>query len=163
MKHNSEKIYEQAALIKLLAVEWNEYILSENNSKSEFIQKLFYGLSAEYLNVNEFEGIKYFSKERMEQLLNWSFTANSFNYLRRSNKHGSAKNSETRTSFITDFKKEFKYSFEFFDKLKIASDKSGYKVEEFLKICDNEINKKPVKRTRSTAKKNLPKLKKDRE
>ncbi len=108
LQHNSDKIYDQAALIKLLSVEWNEYVLSNNNSKLEFIQNLFYGLSAEYLNVNEFEGIKYFSKERMEQLLNWTFTLNSFNYLKKASKPGSVKASKTTPSFITGFKKNLK-------------------------------------------------------
>ena len=99
-----------------------------------------------------------FSKERMEQLLNWSFTLNSFSYLKQRNQT-SVKNSENPATFITNFKKEFKNTFEFFEILKNASDRSEYKVEEFLKICSEEIKKKPVK-TRPAAKKTLPKSKK---
>ncbi len=152
LRHNSEKIYEQSALIKLLSTELNKYILSKSVSYTEFVKNLFYGLSSEYLNVNEFEGIKYFGKERMEQLLGWTFTLNSLNFLKQNNKSGSAKVSKTSASFITDFKKEFKNFFEFFEKLQTASDNSGYKVEKFLKICDKEIKDKPGKKTASTAK-----------
>ena len=168
LHHNSDKVYEQAALIKLLSLEWNDYIIAENNSrghlkKSEFISHLFYNHSAEFLNVNIFEGIKYFSKERMEQLLNWAFTLNIFDYLRNritaESKKGDPVNS---AAFITDFKKEFKNSFEFFEKLRDISNTSGYRVDEFVKSCSDEIKTKPVKKSGASSKKNYPKVKKDR-
>ena len=41
LEHNSEKIYEQSALIKLLSTELNKYVLSKTVSYAEFIKNLF--------------------------------------------------------------------------------------------------------------------------
>ena len=155
LQHNSEKIYEQAALIKLFPSEWNEYILSGNNPHSEFISRLFYGLSAEFLNVNEFEGTKYFSKERMEQLLSWMFTLNTFNYLRYKTKRPGTAVSQKPDAVLTNFKKEFKAFHDLFEKLRNASEKSGFRVDEFLKICNQELKKNPAKKAGSPVKKGM--------
>ena len=159
MQHNTGKIYEQAALIKLLSSKRNEYILVKNsrtNSKqeTEFITNLFYGSTAGYLNVNEFEGIKYFNKEKMEQLLIWIFTLNCLHSLKGSEIKGSAKASaKNSTVSVTSFKKEFKNIFELFEKLNTASEKSGYKVDEFIEMSINLLRKSPPEKFKRSTKK----------
>jgi glycosidase len=162
LQHGSERIYEQAALIKLLSAEGDKYIFLENNSVKgkniagvqEFISNLFYGMSAEFLNVNEFEGTKYFSKERMEHLLDWTFTLNSLDNLK------TLLSNDSKT-YTTKFKKEFKNSFELFEKLKSASNRSGYKVDEFIKLSTTEIEKYISKKTKGLTKKPSTKSKKE--
>ena len=173
LHHNSERIYEQSFLIKLISSERNKFIYRTNPGDStngsgsilpeeQFVTQFFEGITANYLNINEFEGKRYFSKERMEQLLSWIFTLNNLNYLK--NIH--TKEGKTRTTkstaavFITGFKKEFKKSFEFFYKLKNTSEKSGYVVNKFIEIVNSEFKKAPAKKNKTLSKSRSPKGKK---
>jgi glycosidase len=174
LNHNPENIYEQTSLVKLFSLERNKFLSIHNNSKAtkektpdskeaKFISNLFTGYSANFLNVNEFEGTKYFSKERMEQLLRWVFTLNNLDYLKNIKttvRRKADADAKTETSIITSFKKEFKKSFEFFEKIKIASDRSCYKVDVFLNIINNEIQKESGSKTKKSPAKSSSKSKK---
>ncbi len=166
LHHSHERIYEQSALVRFFSSEGNNFIIYNNNSgnnkktgetvsaEEQLIADLFHKEAAGYLNVNEFEGVRYFSKEKMEQLLNWIFTFNNMNYLKNSLKkkrksNETELNNKNTSAIITDFKKEFKKSYEFFEKLRKASEKSAYKVDEFIKIIENQRKQIPVKKNKA--------------
>jgi len=104
-----------------------------------------------FINLNEFEGIKYYSKERFEELINWIFTLNGINILKeelnlpagkaglnRDEKEKSKKvktkggstNSINSTKFLTELKK----SYLLFDRIKSASNDAKFKVEELKNL-----------------------------
>ena len=168
LHHSHEKIYEQSALVKFFSSDGNNFINNNNSgnnrktgkgisAEEQLISDLFHGESAVYLNVNEFEGVSYYNKERMEQLLDWIFTLKSIDYLKngikKKRKSDKAElNNENTSAIITDFKKELKKTFEFFEKLRKASEKSAYKVDEFIKIINNQRKETPVKKNNKVVK-----------
>jgi glycosidase len=176
MHHNPQRIYEQSSLIRLLSLDKDRFILQNQNSgkskykgllpEEELLSNLFSGLTASYLNVNAFEGVRYFSKERMEELLSWISTLNNLNYLKnyklnkeRSRSLNNSKKPET--ALTAAFKKEVKKSFNFFEKLLKASEKSCYKVDDFIKLVHNELKKQNTGKIRKSPVRKTSKRKKE--
>ncbi|MEW6193717.1 MAG: alpha-amylase family glycosyl hydrolase [Bacteroidota bacterium] len=84
-----------------------------------------------FIGVNEYEGIIYYSKENFEELLNWLFSL----YLiykidGPNNKLEGDKHSTEKIVFIKD-------SFEKYRKVKRLSDESGYRYENFIDKLNN--------------------------
>ncbi len=93
-----------------------------------------------YLGVNIFEGIIYFSKENLEELSNWLLTFSYLNYLRSSklaeenweNLNKAGKKSPAKNKILIEFKKledNFKKSFVLKDFFSELSEKSEYKLK----------------------------------
>jgi hypothetical protein len=100
-----------------------------------------------FLNYNEYDGIYYYSKERFENLMDWMFTLNNISFTKRLALNENApKKRKTRKEKENDKEKEMtirkkivahiKKNYTFFNNLKKASDKSGYKVEDLLKLFE---------------------------
>lgn len=139
-------IHEQISLIKILSFRGDNLILNDTklispknklNFNKKFIKEIFDNneISA-FLNVNEFEGIKYFSKEKFELLINWVFNFSaSFsikNFIKQNNKSSGNKNSELKIN-SANFKKELKEINDFFEDLIEKSESSGYMVDNMKK------------------------------
>ncbi len=122
--------------------------LKSSKSKSNvqiFINQLFENkYSKKYLNVNTHNDVEYFDKEKLFNLLNWTFTL--FCYENSRIHFGIAgieakANTEVKLSFAENHKsifEETKMALELIEKLKDASDKSGYKTVELKKYFENE-------------------------
>ena len=107
--------------------------------ESIILNKIFdSGYIRDYLNYNEYDGIFYYSKERFEILMDWMFTLNNLTFTKKLFASDSGldkkilkkdKANDIRKLIVSHIKK----SFDFFIKLKIASDEAGYKVEDLIK------------------------------
>lgn len=134
--------------------------LPGTNFESNLLNKLFESyIMRDYLNYNEYDGIFYYSKERFEYLLDWLFSLNSI-YMSKEmfQEKSTAKKKTLKTSKNSDKGKIdsklnkklidlVKKNFEFFSKLKKASDEVGYKVDELIKkfeVQNSTIVEKPL-------------------
>ncbi len=155
---NVEELFDKISLKSSIAKErkiWQEHkgklilqILEDNDVR-------------QFINVNEYEGIVYYSKERFEELLNWLYSITVCSY--------SIKNEDELSKLrITDHTKKeleqieplelriillFAKSFYLYDFLKQTSINSGYKLDELTKNfklgTKRKNNQKKVKKTGS--------------
>jgi hypothetical protein len=111
-------------------------------NEKDFLAQLLHGEDAKwYVGLNEYEGTKYYNKEKLEKLLNWVFSLKILTQVNNSDKSQEKtkivkkkqpgkktvlqSNSEVQIkSILKDYK--------FFEKIKKASDASGYKFDELL-------------------------------
>ena len=155
-------------LVKLLTsknlfVLWDNSIKRMSNESKEkkkkslnekdFVTTLFNDSNAKwYLGLNEFEGIKYYNKEKFEKLLNWIFSLKVLNLngfkdpdvkKDKNKKTKFVKNEKTSTyeDHIRNILKEYK----FFQNLKKASDDSGYKLDKMLSSFEKPEVKKEIR------------------
>ena len=101
-----------------------------------------------YIALNEHEGIKYFNKERFENLINWLFTLTSLTSYER----------KTKVS-IDEQIKELQKNYKFFKKIKKASTDSGYKFNYLLSLFEKEKVKPKGRIKKGTIKKNTKRKK----
>ncbi len=113
---------------------------AKTNIELTLLNKIFDSfIVREYLNYNEYDGIFYYSKERFETLMDWLFTLNNIHLANelfihepvlkgKRIKKDDDKEKKLRAKLISQVKKNF----EFFNKIKTASETAGYKVEDLL-------------------------------
>jgi hypothetical protein len=77
-----------------------------------------------YLLFNEYEGITYYNKERLDNILEWLFTLSCISKTKLSEE-------QTRLSSGTKLLKEIEELYLSFSRIKEASNKSGYNIEKF--------------------------------
>ncbi len=123
---------------------------SEITVEQKLLNKLFDSyVVREYLNYNEYDGIFYYSKERFENLLDWLFTLNSIKLVKEIFKEEpNLKVKKVKKDKDTDidtlkkqrvkFLNQMKIDFEFYTKLKAASEATGYKVDDLLKSFESK-------------------------
>ncbi|MHB1687609.1 MAG: alpha-amylase family glycosyl hydrolase [Ignavibacteriaceae bacterium] len=148
--HSVENIFEEAALIKAL-ISKEHLILKESllpaGSESLFISELINNKEvSEYLLLNEFEGIIYYNKERLENIIDWLFV---LSLIRKApgkksiTVETSTSNQKVRKQKTTRIKQKDEEDFlltgmeeilHSIDALKEKSDKSGY---QLLKLKDH--------------------------
>ncbi len=84
------------------------------------------------IGVNEFEGIVYYSKENFDEFLNWIYTIYLLANVKLNEKENDKKeNLERFSNLITE-------SLDVYNKIKKASDKSGYQYNRLLESLNNE-------------------------
>jgi len=118
-------------------------------TKNEFLSALFDGDDVKWFTlVNEYEGNKYFNKEKFELLLDWIFTLKvslasvKNETTKRKSKKDSEKTSAKSSREIKEEKiKNIIKDYKFFNSLKSASEKAGYKLNELL-----PVKRKPAKK-----------------
>lgn len=100
----------------------------ENDELKDYFRSLFDNkLAANFLIVNEYDGIKYFNKERFGELIRWLII-----------------NSTINTLNSKDFKQKriiIKSASELLKILNEVSEKSGYNIEEFIKSLEIKSQK----------------------
>lgn len=129
---DQEEVGSNVLLVKILA----SSLFAENG----FLKKLLDNEETRwYIGVNEYEGIKYFNKEKFENLINWIFTLSVLTSLNKKSKITAGEKV-----------KELQKKYEFFRKIKKASADSGYKFNYFLSSFEvkpkRRIKKKTVRR-----------------
>jgi hypothetical protein len=130
----------------------------KNDSESEIhhektaLIKLFMGLLKEgnvhnFLQVNEFEGIIYFNKERLEQAANWILLFKSIESLKSNSKSKQEKEKSKTEKKISDSEqlKMIKSEYESFLELKTKADKSGFDLKKLTEDLRNVNEKKSIK------------------
>ncbi|MGE5796941.1 MAG: hypothetical protein ACM34N_09160, partial [Ignavibacteria bacterium] len=145
--HNFEKIIEEINLVKILSRDLELYspAVLESPSKTKqtytrermLIEKIFSGKDyLTYLNYNDFNGVKYYSKERFENLISWIFTLENLMKIRDLifSGTGKAKKVSEKRINTSEYLKEFKKSEIFYSNIWDASGKTGYKAEELKEI-----------------------------
>jgi len=115
-------------------------------SKDEHQQNIFVNLfrnvvTAKFLQVNEYQSIKYFNKERIELYLKWSFIIES---IRRLEVEAAGKNI-SKKSFTDELKTSYQIYSNSVERVKL----SDYKVDNLIALPDNKI----VKEKKSVIKK----------
>jgi hypothetical protein len=185
------EIGNEILLVKLLTSKdkfdlWNDSAKSVNKELKEkrkksilkekdFLTHLLDGDNAKlYAGVNEYNGIQYYNKEKFENLLKWIFSLKILNRVNDKNKETKIVKGKgikpKRISKVSDSEtiiKNILKDYKFFNKIKKASDNSGYKLNELLlsfekakaerkvKSSPKDVSQKPKKRIikRSSAKK----------
>ncbi|MGE5807370.1 MAG: alpha-amylase family glycosyl hydrolase, partial [Ignavibacteria bacterium] len=155
--HNFEKIIEEINLVKILSRDLELYspAVLESPSKTKqtynrermLIEKIFSGKDyLTYLNYNDFNGVKYYSKERFENLISWIFTLENLMKIRDLifSGTGKAKKVSEKRINTSEYLKEFKKSEIFYSNIWDASGKTGYKAEELKEIFTP--GKEPIQR-----------------
>ncbi|HCY77050.1 MAG TPA: alpha-amylase [Ignavibacteriales bacterium] len=107
-------------------------IQSYNTDLDNLIEKMLSNDNFEnYIQVNEFDGVKYFNKERMEEFVRWYFL---FSFYKQSlNK---AKNNKISKKYFQD---SLKLMFEVYTSIMNLVNQSEYKVESLLKSSKRNI------------------------
>ena len=187
--HSFEKIIEEINLVKILSIEPELYNpdppgsdLKQKNPFSKekiLIDKIFAGNDLlSYLNYNEFNGIKYYSKERFENLINWIFTLEIlmmtrdgiFNGSLRAQTAGKILKKKKAGGIINsaEYLRKLKNSRQIYLNIIEASGNSGYKLEElkkfFSSVPESIKGKKPPapKKKAERTRKNEEKAKGDK-
>ena len=127
--------------------------------EKEFLIQLLDGDDAKwYVSFNEYEGIKYYSKERLEKLLNWVFSLKILTEINDKDskvkpfkKKQSIKKTVLQSNSEIQIKNILK-DYKFFEKIKKASDDSGYKFNELLLSLENSKVKKKAEKIKSVRK-----------
>ena len=114
-------------------------------------------LIRDYLNYNEYDGIFYYSKERLENLMDWIFTLNNISFTKnllddksllkkKTAKKDKDKDEDKDYDEEGKLRKKLfdqvKKNYELFTNLKKASDAAGYKVDDLIhgfEITDQKI------------------------
>lgn len=126
--NNYEHIYSDLHLLKILVYNYDKLTAgllqngSKNGSKKDIQNSLLDFIAADmeagnFLIINEYEGIKYFNKERLEYLLDWFAFINII---------------EGTTGKIDEFITKLKCYYSIITELKEKAFNSGYKLEDFL-------------------------------
>jgi glycosidase len=156
--HNFERITEEIDLLKILTLNPELYDPSSREYRPNtnrtplnekiLIDRIFSGKNnLAYLNFNEFQGIKYYSKERFENLINWIFTLESLIMIRNLIFNGKGLNTVSKVKEtgkgimpqgekIKEYMKEYKKSQQFYSKILAASEKAEYKMEKLKMIFE---------------------------
>jgi len=156
--HNFEKIIGEVSMIKVLASDPELYDSSirelrpktniASQSEKVLVDRIFSGKNhLAYLNFNEFNGVKYYSKERFENLINWIFTLDNLLKIRKQifDGTGTHKTSTKKEALekifakganITEYLKEFKKSRQFYSSILAASEKAEYIMEKLKMIFE---------------------------
>ncbi len=126
-----------------------------NVNEYSFVEKLFENdTSKSYLNVNTFEGVTYFNKESFEELLKWIlYFTNLYRVKETFYPSLPAAKSKKKTKKVTStvatdkvaiksLLEDFKITSESYKRIKEATIKSGYKVEELKKLLTTKVEKK---------------------
>jgi hypothetical protein len=149
---NNKKLKREKAPSKKNQLQADKTISDENDIKIELnlLNKLFDSFVVRnYLNYNEYDGIFYYSKERFESLLDWIFTLNSIQLVNeifenepvpkiKQMKKDKVTEKDAQKKLRVKFLTEVINDFEFFAKLKAASEAAGYKVEDFLNSFESK-------------------------
>ena len=116
-------------------------------SEGELLEKLLDDDETRwYIGLNEYEGKRYFNKERFENLVNWIFTLTSLVSAGRFSKTG------------TDEQiKELQKNHRFFKKIKRASAESGYKLDDLLQSFEKQKVKPKGRIKKEAVKKSIKK------
>ena len=101
-----------------------------------------------YISVNEYEGIKYFNKERFENLINWLFTLTSL----------TSSSKKARVS-VDEQIKELQKNYKLSKKIKKAAADSGYKFNYLLSSFQKEKVKPKGRIKKGAIKKSVKKRK----
>jgi len=118
-------------------------------SEGEFINQLLSDDETRwYIGVNEYEGIKYYNKEKFENLINWIFTLTSLT--------ASAKKAKIS---VDDQINELQKNYKFFKKIRKASADSEYKFNNLLSAFQKENVKPKVMTRKGEVKKSIKKKK----
>ena len=126
--NNYEHIYSDLHLLKILVYNYDKLTAgllqngSKNGSKKNIQNSLLDFIATDmeagnFLIINEYEGIKYFNKERLEYLLDWFAFINII---------------EGTTGKIDEFITKLKCYYSIITELKEKAFNSGYKLEDFL-------------------------------
>ncbi len=104
-----------------------------------------------YLGVNEYDGIKYFNKEKFEKLLKWILSLKILHNIdsKDSSKRKAVKKQPVKKSVVLNKKslqiQNISDEYKFFESLRKASEESGYQLEKFLSSFSIPEKKKSVK------------------
>ena len=153
-----EEIGNNILLIKILA--------SDSSADGDIKKLLDNNETRWYIGLNEYEGIKYFNKERFENLFKWIFSLKILKLVNTKSKRRSkptegkkpvlGKSETAVKNILKDYKS--------FEKIRKASDNSGYKFDQFLSsIGKTRVKKKPASKregTKRTSSKETDKKKK---
>jgi len=115
-----------------------------------FINRFEKDIVISFIQINEFENIKYFNKERIEELVKWQFIISGYGLISKS----AVKGKVSKKFFMDSLKITFEGYSEIIQKILM----SEYKVEKLISIPGIKIIKK-VKVAKKAAKKVTPKKK----
>jgi hypothetical protein len=110
------------------------------NTDRYFLNIFEKDLIISFVQINEYENVKYFNKERIEELVKWQFIISCFNLISQSTIKGKL----SKKAFIDSFK----ITFENYSLVIQRIFNSEYKVENLLSIQELKI----IKKTKSTKK-----------
>ncbi len=135
-------------LLKL--IHSSDFTLTESSER--FLNNILTNeLVSSFIQINEFENVKYFNKERIEEFINWSFILTALTY-----------NSETvkdMKSFRKMFTNSVKLAYERYSDIIGRILKSEYKVENLITLPIVKIVKKDKSKEKTVTKKAAPKKK----
>jgi glycosidase len=156
--------------IKRIEKETKEKGKKKSPGEKDFVNQLLEGEDIHrYIGVNEYKNIRYYNKEKLENLFKWVFSLKTLAQIK--NKNSKAKTVKDRRAqpaqkseeLIKNILKDYK----FFEKIRKASDSSGYKLDELLSSFEKPKPKRKVKSlkpkekiTKKTLAKKSPKNKK---
>ncbi len=127
-------------------IENNEAALSKSskNNKQDYIQNYFHKLFEsdminKFLQVNDYAGIKYFNKERIEDYFRWNFILLVIN--------NSGLKFRTKKNSVKQFTDTLKTFYKTYLNISDRINKSEYKVEKLLSISKTEVIKKEKQKT----------------
>ena len=124
-------------------------------SEKEFLSELIEGDDVKwFIGINEYEGVKYFNKEKFEKLLNWVFSLNILTQINGKDsliQRSKSKKTETKEKNAVIRKPETQSKnilkdYRYFENIKKAAAGSGYKFDEFITSFEKSETKKPVER-----------------
>jgi DUF1009 family protein len=128
-----DDIYQNISLIKALLAKdklLSKSLAGDDYSERAFISELIGGKEAcEYVLLNEFGGIIYYNKERFDHLLNWTFLLSCISEFKRLRK-----SKITGIKMVQKISEYIKDSNAFINKIKDASENSGYKIAELINL-----------------------------
>ena len=150
---SEDKLHNTILLVKSLTGNdkyhlWTETKLfgSDKENQVIYVSDLFFGQNVTtYLNINEYRGIKYFSKENFETLLEWLFLLSLAGMFKK-------KKIKERTVL-----EKIKTHYSFFETLRQKANESGYKIVNIKELLLGKNGK--VKATGKPVKKNAVKKK----
>ena len=111
----------------------------KNNAPVKLVTLLEKEFAKKYLNVNEYQGKIFFSKENLEIFLHWSFTFSLVNYT-ENYLHEKLQKSAVKEKAVTASLKETTFNTHvnemlgYINHVKTLSDESGYEFDVFLKL-----------------------------
>lgn len=151
---NKEEIDANIILIKGLAFNdipglWQTDNLEKENDEKQFLDVITKNDEINsYIGLNEYEGVKYYNKERFENLINWILSLHTLNlsqeYFRYKEKSSTynksvkpkAKNKITKTVFL----KEAEKLYDFYDRIKKSSVDAEYQLEKLISLFNKKKN-----------------------
>jgi glycosidase len=159
IESNQKNLAKEMLLIKLLLK--NRALLqvknlfdnskdADKNAGSKLIEFLNHSAVFNFINLNEFDGILYYSKENMETLLGWIYY---FYNASNSNTVSEKKGKLSSNKKSTQINERLKNSFEIITQVKQLSGSSGYRWEEFREgLSKLEIRNKSTVKKRTASK-----------